>query len=149
MKSSPVAWGNTVDLLPVQADAVQVGPQKNLCRFHPAAYRSFNKGDGDAGAFVTKTYVGGTLAHTHNVPGGLAAKQGIDWHQFTIDLKEGMNVIRVVFDANKQVAETDENNSYQIRVNVKIACDGEDRKSDVSGKRVSVRVELGGRRISK
>src|SRR3546814_14173196 len=75
MKSSPVAWGNTVDLLPVQADAVQVGPQKNLCRFHPAAYRSFNKGDGDAGAFVTKTYVGGTLAHTHNVPGGLRSEE--------------------------------------------------------------------------
>src|SRR3546814_12253625 len=115
MKSSPVAWGNTVDLLPVQADAVQVGPQKNLCRFHPAAYRSFNKGDGDAGAFVTKTYVGGTLAHPHNVPGGLAAKQGIDWHQFTIDLKDGMKVLRVVFDAKQQVAQHDETQSNKIR----------------------------------
>ncbi|MGF1592059.1 MAG: CARDB domain-containing protein [Kiloniellaceae bacterium] len=125
MKSGPVQWGNSVDLLPHQADATQVGPGKNLCRFHPARYRTFNKGDGNAGAFVNKTYVNGLLAHTHNVPGGLPAKQGIDWHLFTLDLKEGMNVVRVVFDADKQVAESDENNTFQIRVNVKIDCDGD------------------------
>ncbi len=125
MKSGPVKWGDSVDLMPAQADAIQVGPKKDLCRFYPGAYRTFNKGDGDAGAFVTKTFVGGKLVHTHNVPGGLKSKDYIDWHKFNIDLKEGMNVIRVVFDANKQVAETDENNTYSIRVNVKIDCDGD------------------------
>src|SRR3546814_16200065 len=43
-----------------------------------------------------------------------------------------MNVIRVVFDANKQVAETDENNSYQIRVNVKIDCNGDGKVAGVA-----------------
>ncbi|MGF1631193.1 MAG: CARDB domain-containing protein [Kiloniellaceae bacterium] len=133
MKSGPVSWGATVVLdNPAQADATRVGPQKDLCRFYPAAYRTHNKGDGDAGAFVTKTYVGATLVETHNVPGGLAAKTGIDWHKFTVDLKEGMNVIRVVFDANKQVAETDENNTYSIRVNVKIDCDGDGKIGGVA-----------------
>jgi hypothetical protein len=133
MKSGPVAWGATEVLdNPAQADATRVGPQKNLCRFFPAAYRTFNKGDGNAGAFVTKTYRDGTLVHTHNVPGGLASKQMIDWHKFTLDLKEGMNVIRVVFDANKQVAETDESNTYQIRVNVKLDCDGDGKIGGVA-----------------
>lgn len=134
IKSGPVAWGATEVLdNPAQADATRVGPQQNLCRFFPAAYRTFNKGDGNAGAFVTKTYRDGTLVHTHNVPGGLASKQMIDWHKFTLDLKEGMNVIRVVFDANKQVAETDESNSYQIRVNVKIDCNGDGSIGGVVG----------------
>jgi hypothetical protein len=133
MKSGPVAWGATEVLdNPAQADATQVGPQKNLCRFFPAAYRTFNKGDGNAGAFVTKTYRDGTLVHTHAVPGGLASKQMIDWHKFAIDLKEGMNVIRVVFDANKQVAETDESNTYQIRVNVKLDCNGDGKIGGVA-----------------
>ena len=134
MKSGPVAWGATEVLdNPAQADATQVGAQNNLCRFFPAAYRTFNKGDGNAGAFVTKTYREGTLVHTHNVPGGLASKQMIDWHKFTLDLKEGMNVIRVVFDANKQVAETDESNTYSIRVNVKLDCDGDGKIAGVVG----------------
>ena len=121
-----IGWGQTGVLdNPANVDATQVGPQKNLCRLEPVAYRTVNKGDGDAGAFVTKTYVGGTLAHTHNVPGGLAAKDNIDWHQFAITVQEGMNVIRVVYDANKQVAETDENNTFQVRINVKVDCDGD------------------------
>ncbi len=133
MKSGPVAWGQTVVLdNPAQADATQVGPQKNLCRFFPGAYRTFNKGLGDAGAFVTKTYRDGTLIHTHNVPGGLASKDFIDWHKFTVDLKEGMNTLRVVFDANKQVAESDESNTYHIRVNVKIDCNGDGRVGGVA-----------------
>jgi hypothetical protein len=126
MKSGIVAWGGTAVLdNPASADATQVGPQHNLCRFFPAAYRTFNKGNGNAGAFVNKVYRDGTLVHTQNVPGGLAAKTMIDWHKFTIDLKEGMNVVRVVFDANKQVSETDESNTYAVRVNVKIDCNGD------------------------
>ena len=133
MKSGPVAWGQTAVLdNPAQADATKVGPQKNLCRFFPGAYRTFNKGLGNAGAFVTRTYRDGTLIHSHNVPGGLAAKAYIDWHKFTVDLKEGMNTLRVVFDANKQVAETDESNTYHIRVNVKIDCDGDGKVGGVA-----------------
>jgi len=122
-----VKWGQTGVLEPHQAEATQVGPQRDLCRIRPVAYRTHNKGDGDATAFVTKTFVGNTLAHTHNVPGGLKSKQSIDWHQYSLDLKEGMNVIKVVYDANKQVAETDESNSFIIKANVKIDCDGDGR----------------------
>jgi len=129
----PTPWGGTkvVDK-PSQIDGTQAGPQHNLCHFGLAAYRTFNKGDGDAGAFVTKTYRDGALVHSHNVPGGLASKDFIDWHQFQIDLKEGMNIIRVVFDANKQVAETNENNTFSIRVDVKLDCDGDGRIGGVA-----------------
>lgn len=127
-----VKWGQTgVIDNPLHVDATRVGPQKNLCRVN-VAYRTFNKGDGNATGFVTKTLVGGTLAHTHNVPGGLASKDFIDWHQFDIDLAEGMNVVRVVYDANKQVAETDENNTFQVRINVKVDCDGDGKVGGVA-----------------
>jgi hypothetical protein len=128
-----VAWGSTgVIDKPHLVGATQVGPNKNLCHFPQAAYRTFNKGDGDAGAFVTKTHVGGALANTHNVPGGLASKDFIDWHKFPINLAEGMNVIRVIFDTNKQVSETDENNTFQVRINVKVDCDGDGKVGGVA-----------------
>ena len=128
-----VKWGQTGVLdKPHHAEATQVGPQRNLCRIRPVAYRTHNKGDGNAGPFVTKTYVGTTLVHTHNVPGGLAAKQSIDWHQYSLELKEGMNVIKVVYDANMQVSETDENNTFVIKANVKIDCDGDGKIAGVA-----------------
>ncbi len=132
MKSGPVPWGATVELKPHQADATQVGPKKDLCRFFPGAYRTHNKGGGNAGAFVNKVYRGSTLIHTHNVPGGLPAFSGLDWHKFTVDLKEGMNTIRVVFDANKQVSETNEANSFAIKVKVSIDCNGDGKIGGVA-----------------
>jgi len=129
----PTPWGGTKVIdKPTQIDGTQAGPQHNLCHVDLAAYRTFNKGDGDAAGFVTKTYRDGALAHSHNVPAGLASKDFIDWHPFQIDLKEGMNVIRVVFDANKQVAETDENNTYAIRVEVKLDCNGDGKIGGVA-----------------
>ena len=128
-----VKWGQTGVLdKPHHAEATQVGPQGNLCRIRPVAYKTYNQGFGNAGPFVTKTFVGNTLAHTHNMPGGLKAKEGITWHQYSLDLKEGMNVINVVFDANKQVAETDENNSFIIKANVKLDCDGDGKIGGVA-----------------
>lgn len=128
-----VAWGTTgVIDKPHLVGATQVGLAKNLCQFPQAAYRTFNKGDGDAGAFATKTYVGATLVNTHNVPGGLDSKDFIDWHKFPINLAEGMNVIRVVFDVNKQVAETDENNTFQVRIDVRVDCDGDGKVGGVA-----------------
>jgi hypothetical protein len=128
MKSGPVQWGGSATISnPAQADATQQGPQHNLCSFSPAAYRTFNKGAVAAGPFVTKVYRDNALVHTHNVPGGLASKDYIDWHQFPIQLHEGQNVIKVLFDANKQVSESDEKNGYSIRVHVKIDCDGDGR----------------------
>jgi hypothetical protein len=53
---------------PAMADATKQGPQRNLCSFSPAAYRTFNKGAFAAGPFVTKVYRDNTLVHTHNVP---------------------------------------------------------------------------------
>jgi len=133
MKSGPVQWGGSTTIKnPAQADATQRGPQRNLCSFFPAAYRTHNKGPVAAGPFVTKVYRDNALVHTHNVPGGLAAKSGIDWHKFSIQLHEGLNVIKVVFDANKQVSESDEKNAFSIRVNVQIDCNG-DGKAGIGG----------------
>jgi CARDB protein len=133
MKSGPVQWGNSTTISnPAQADATKQGPQHNLCSFSPAAYRTFNKGPVAAGPFATKVYRDNALVHTHNVPAGLASKDYIDWHQFPIQLHEGQNVIKVVFDANKQVSESNEKNGYSIGVDVKIDCDG-DGKVGVGG----------------
>ena len=130
----PTGWGGSTTIdNPAVVDAVQMGPQNNMCRFSFAAYRTHNKGDAAAGAFVNKVYRDGVLIHTQNVPGGLPAKSGIDWNKFRIDLKEGMNTIKVDFDANKQVAESDEQNAYSIRVNVKIDCDGDGSINGVGG----------------
>jgi hypothetical protein len=41
-------------------------------------------------------------------------------------------MIKVVFDANKQVSESDEKNGYWIRVNVQIDCNG-DGKAGIGG----------------
>lgn len=129
----PQKWGSSKTISnPAMADATRQGPQRNLCSFSPAAYRTFNKGAFAAGPFVTKVYRDTTLVHTHNVPGGLAAKDYIDWHQFGIQLHEGQNMIKVVFDANKQVSESDEKNGYWIRVNVQIDCNG-DGKAGIGG----------------
>jgi len=133
MKSGPVPWGGSETISnPAQADAIKQGPQHNLCSFSPAAYRTFNRGPVAAGPFVTKVYRDNALVHTHNVPAGLASKDYIDWHQFGIQLHEGQNVIKVVFDAGKQVSESDEKNAFSIRVNVKIDCNG-DGKTGIGG----------------
>jgi CARDB len=133
LKSGPLKWGSTKTIKnPALADATMQGPQHNLCSFSPAAYRTFNKGAFAAGPFVTKVYRDNTLVHTHNVPAGLASKDYIDWHQFGIQLHEGQNMIKVVFDANKQVSESDEKNGYWIRVNVQIDCNG-DGKAGIGG----------------
>jgi CARDB len=137
LKSGPVQWGtNTRIDNPAQADATKQGPQRNLCSFSPAAYRTHNKGPVAAGPFVTKVYRDNALVHTHNVPGGLPAKGGIDWHQFPIQLHEGVNVIKVRFDADKQVSEGNERNDYAIRVNVLIDCNG-DGKTGIGGFKAS------------
>lgn len=133
MFSPIVQWGGSTTISdPTWADATKQGPQRNLCKFFPAAYRTFNKGNYAAGPFVTKVYRDNALVHTHNVPGGLEAKGFIDWHKFSIQLHEGLNVIKVVFDANKQVSESDEKNAYSIRVNVQIDCNG-DGKAGIGG----------------
>ena len=41
-------------------------------------------------------------------------------------------MIKVVFDANKQVSESDEKNDFSIRVNVRIDCNG-DGKAGIGG----------------
>ncbi|HEY7688527.1 MAG TPA: CARDB domain-containing protein [Dongiaceae bacterium] len=133
MFSPIVPWGSSTTITdPNWASATQQGPQHDLCTFSPVAYRTFNKGAYAAGPFVTKVYRDNALVHTHNVPGGLAAKSGIDWHKFPIQLREGRNVIKVVFDADKQVSEGDEKNAYSIGVNVKIDCNG-DGKAGIGG----------------
>lgn len=140
MKNQIVPWGQTVTIdNPALSKAIRQGPQRNLCHFWPAAYRTHNKGPVAAGSFVTKVYRGSSIMHTHNVPGGLPAQSGINWHKFSVQLHEGLNVIRVVFDANKQVAESDEKNTYAIRVKVLIDCDGDGQAGSIGGIKAPVK----------
>ena len=66
--------------------------------------------------------------------GYLAAGQWRPFETWQMDLKEGMNTVRVVMDANKQVAESNENNTFGGKINVKLDCDGD---GFIAGKPVS------------
>ena len=106
----------------------QQGPKKNLCRFAPNIhYKAGNIGTLDVDvATVTKVYRGKTLVYTRNYPAGYF-KVGT-WttaDQWQIDLAEGMNHLRVVMDATKQIKESNENNSFGGRIMVNIDCDGD------------------------
>lgn len=106
--------------------ATQVGPKKDMCRFVQMDYQPGNQGNSDAGASVAKVYRGGTVVHTENFAAGyLAANSWRPFVKWQMDLKEGMNSVRVVMDANKQVAESNENNTFSSRLNVQFDCDGD------------------------
>ncbi len=106
--------------------ATKVGPKKDMCRFVQMDYQPANKGATDAGASVTKVYRGNTLVNTDNFAAGyLAANSLRPFETWQMDLKEGMNSVRVVMDVNKQVAESNESNTFGARINVKLDCDGD------------------------
>lgn len=106
--------------------ATQVGPKKDMCRFVQMDYQPGNTGLTDAGASVAKVYRGNTLVNTDNFAAGyLAAGQWRPFETWQMDLKEGMNAVRLVMDVNKQVAESNESNTFGSRINVKLDCDGD------------------------
>ncbi len=105
----------------------QVGPQNNMCRFKQMDLQPKNAGQSDHGAFVTKVYRDNALVHTEVfAPASVPVGYLTNFRKWTIDLKEGMNTVKVFMDANKQVTEMKEsNNNYTVKFNVKLDCDGD------------------------
>ena len=108
-------------------EATQVGPQNNMCRFKQMDLQPKNAGQAEHGAFVTKVFRDKALVHVEAfAPGAIPASSLTNFRKWKIDLKEGMNNVVVIMDANKQVAEMKEsNNTYKVRFNVKLDCDGD------------------------
>ena len=132
------AWtnGGTVvldDMGPVIA--TQVGPKKNLCRFVQMDYQPGNQGPtAAAGPSVAKVYRGSTVVNTDAFPAGyFGANSWRPFEKWQMDLEEGMNTVRVVLDANKQIAESNENNTFVAKLNVKLDCDGDGAVNGVPG----------------
>ncbi len=109
--------------------ATQVGPQSNMCRFIQMDLQPKNAGPAEHGAFVTKVYRDNALVHTeYFAPTVIPPMSPTNFRKWTIDLKEGINTVRVEIDANKQVAEMKEsNNNYIVRFDVQLDCDGDGR----------------------
>ena len=119
-------WGSTLVIdNPAHAAEIGVGSKGNLCRFSPARFRPFNKGTEASGPFKVAVRRGGKLVHQAafelDPQSGLPGNSG--WHEFDLDLKQGKNVIKVVLDKDKAVAESDEkNNVYTLTVKVNFPC---------------------------
>lgn len=105
----------------------QAGPQNNMCRFKQMDLQPKNAGPVDHGAFVTKVYRDGALVHTEAfAPASVPVGYLTNFRKWRIDLKEGMNTVKVFMDADKEVAEMKEsNNNYTVRFNVKFDCNGD------------------------
>ncbi len=114
--------------------ATRVGPKKNMCRFKQMDLQPKNAGLAEHGAFLTKVYRDNILVHTEGfAPGAIPANSQVNFRKWTIDLKEGINTVKVSMDANKQVAEAKEsNNNYAVKFNVKLDCNGDGHIGPVS-----------------
>jgi hypothetical protein len=126
--SGPVAWGQTVRIdKPHMVAATKFGPNKDLCVIKPAAFRTFNKGPVATGPFTSTVYREGTVVKSQAL--ALAAQSGVDFKPFELPVHEGVNIIRAVVDSGKQVAETDEQNTFVVKINVTVDCDGKPARS--------------------
>jgi hypothetical protein len=125
----PAGWGSTVTIdQPHQVKSTRSGRGKAFCVIAPAAFRTHNKGAFAAGPFVNRVYREGTVVHSQPIA-ALAAKSFVDFQPFDLHVHEGMNIIRVVIDAGKQVSEADEANTFPVRINVKLDCNGDGKTS--------------------
>lgn len=118
-------WGGTTTIdQPNQIKATQAGPNKNLCLIGTGLYRTFNKGEVAVGSFVDKVYRNGTPVYTRHVA-SLAPGGHVDFKNHDLPFQEGMNVVQVKIDANNNVFESNESNTFEVRVMVKLDCDGD------------------------
>lgn len=125
--AGPLAWGTThVIDQPRQVKKTKAGPGNQFCVIAPVAFRTHNKGAFAAGPFVNRVYREGTVVHTQPVA-ALAANSFVDFQPFDLLVHEGLNIIRVVIDAGKQVSETDESNTFAVKLNVRLDCNGDGR----------------------
>lgn len=119
--------------------ATRVGPKKNMCRFIQMDYQPGNQGvTGAASPSQAKVYRGSTVVNTDNFAGGyFGAGSWRPFEKWQMDLAEGKTKVRVIVDVNKQVAESNENNTFGSTIDVKLDCDGD-------GKIAGVPVRSGG-----
>lgn len=107
--------------------ATQVGPQSNMCRFNQFDYQPGNRGTVDAAVSVAKVYRDNVLVDVDHFANGYLFANG--WNSFEkwpAELKEGMNTVKVVVDANNQLSESNEgNNIFVGKINVKLDCNGD------------------------
>jgi hypothetical protein len=115
--------------------ATQVGPKKNMCRFKQMDYQPGNQGVTDAASpSQAKVYRGSTVVNTDNFAAGyFGAGSWRPFEKWQMDLPEGKTKVRVVVDVNKQVAESNENNTFGSTIDVKLDCDGDGK---IAGKPV-------------
>jgi hypothetical protein len=123
--AGPAPWGSTVVIdQPQQVQKMKVGPGKQYCLVSPTAFRTHNKGKFAAGAFVNRVYREADVVHTQPIP-ALAANSFIDFAPFALQVHEGLNIIRVAIDEDKQVSESDEKNTFAVKLDVKLDCNGD------------------------
>jgi len=73
------------------------------------------------------------VVNTDNFAGGyFAAGQWRPFEKWQMDLPEGKTKVRVVVDVNKQVAESNEKNTFGSTINVKLDCDGDGKVGGVA-----------------
>jgi hypothetical protein len=126
--AAPVGWGSThLIARPHLVKQTKAGPGAQFCVLSPTAFRTHNKSAFAAGPFVNRVYREGTVVHTQPIA-ALAANSFVDFAPFDLPVHEGMNIIRVVIDAGKQVGESDESNTFVVKLDVKVDCNG-DRKN--------------------
>jgi len=125
MAGGPNPSGSTLNINnPAHVNSVGVGPSQNLCRFSPTSFRPFNKGLAASGWFIAAVYRDNHLIHSQNFNlGPQSGLPGNGWYQFHIDLRQGMNQVKIVMDPNGGISESDEsNNVYTLNVNVNVPC---------------------------
>ena len=120
-----VEWGGstTIDTMN-QVKATKAGPNQNLCIIGTGLYRTFNKGTVAALNFIDVVYRNGVPIYTRHVA-SLAPQQSVNFENHDLPFQEGMNVLQVKMDAGNAVSETNENNTFEVKVMVKLDCNGD------------------------
>jgi hypothetical protein len=120
-----VEWGgSTVIDQPGQIKATKAGPNQDLCIIGTGLYRTFITGHAAAGGFSDIVYRNGSPVHIRQVA-ALAPKKTVDFENHDLPFQEGVNVLLVKMDVDNNVAESDENNVFQVKVFVKHDCNGD------------------------
>ncbi|NIA72439.1 hypothetical protein HBA54_28010 [Pelagibius litoralis] len=118
--------------------ATRAGPQQNMCRFNQFDYQPGNQGTVNATGSTALIYRDNIPVKSDGFPNGyLFAGGWTPFKKWEAELKEGMNTIKVVMDANKQVSESNEgNNSFVAKLNVQLDCDGDGKINGIGGFKV-------------
>ena len=116
-------WGQTavIDHLR-QVEYTQIGGEQDFCRLGKFGFRTYNASDHAAGVFHSFLYRGSKVVFS--AQSELGAYED-ELEGFTLDLKEGTHVFRLKVDAADVVNESDEDNTYSVKIKVLVDCDGD------------------------